>query len=67
MSRTPFGVQFWLSWVGLTELPFIYEKTGDTSRAVEYYEKFLSLWGETDSMIKEMDAAEKRLAELKED
>ncbi len=64
----------WVSYEGMVpwiqahfQLAQALEKTGDASRAVEYYEKFLSLWGETDSTIKEMGVAEKRLADLKDD
>jgi serine/threonine protein kinase/tetratricopeptide (TPR) repeat protein len=63
----------WISYEGLVpwiqahfQLAQALEKTGDTAKAVEYYERFLSLWKDTDSTIEEMGAAVKRLAELKE-
>jgi serine/threonine protein kinase/Tfp pilus assembly protein PilF len=44
----------------------IYEQQGDTTRAIEHYEKFLDLWNDADPGIAEVDDAKKRLAGLKE-
>jgi tetratricopeptide (TPR) repeat protein len=43
----------------------IYEEQGNKSKAIEYYEKFLSLWKDADSGIAEVDDAKKRRAGLK--
>lgn len=63
----------WISYEGMVpwiqahyQLARALEKTGDSTRAVEYYEKFLFLWEETDSTIAEMALAGERLAELKD-
>ena len=42
----------------------IHEQQGDTSKAIEHYEKFLTLWKDADPGIAEVDDAKKRLAEL---
>jgi len=36
------------------------------SKAIEHYEKFLSLWKDADSSIAEVEDAKKRLAGLKD-
>ena len=43
----------------------IYELQGNTSKAIEHYEKFLSLWKDADPGIAEVEDARKRLADLK--
>jgi tetratricopeptide (TPR) repeat protein len=43
----------------------IYEQQGDTSKAIEHYEKFLDLWKDADPGIAETEDAKKRLAGLK--
>jgi tetratricopeptide (TPR) repeat protein len=42
----------------------IHEKLGDTTKAIENYEKFLDLWKYADPGIAEVDDARKRLAGL---
>jgi hypothetical protein len=44
----------------------IWEQKGDTAKAVEHYEKFLSLWKDADPGIAEVDDARARLAGLKQ-
>ena len=44
----------------------IYEEQGNTAKAIEHYEKFLSLWKDADPGIAEVEDAKKRLAGLKE-
>jgi tetratricopeptide (TPR) repeat protein len=44
----------------------IYEQQGDTSKAIEHYEKFLGLCKDADSKIAEVEDARERLAGLKE-
>jgi tetratricopeptide (TPR) repeat protein len=44
----------------------IHEQRGDTSKAIEHYQKFLDLWQNADPGIAEVGDAEKRLAELRE-
>ncbi len=46
-------------------LGLIFEKTDREDKALEHYEKFLSLWGEADPSISEIADALKRLAVLK--
>jgi tetratricopeptide (TPR) repeat protein/predicted Ser/Thr protein kinase len=43
----------------------IWEQKGDTTKAVEHYEKFLDLWKDADPGIAEVDDARERLAGLK--
>ena len=43
----------------------IHEQQGDTAKAIEHYEKFLSLWKDADPGIAEVADARKRLAGLK--
>jgi serine/threonine protein kinase/Tfp pilus assembly protein PilF len=43
----------------------IYEQQGDTTKAIERYEKFLSLWKDTDPGMAEVGDARERLARLK--
>ena len=42
----------------------IYEEQGDTSNAIEYYEKFLNLWKDADPGIAEVEDARVKLANL---
>jgi len=44
----------------------IYEQKGWKGKAIEYYEKFLSLWKDVDPSIAEVEDAKKRLAGLKQ-
>jgi serine/threonine protein kinase/regulator of sirC expression with transglutaminase-like and TPR domain len=43
----------------------IWEEQGDTTKAVEYYEKFLDLWKDADPGITEFGDAKQRLEDLK--
>jgi len=43
----------------------IYEQQGDTSKAIDHYEKFLDLWKDADPGIAAVDNARRRLAGLK--
>jgi tetratricopeptide (TPR) repeat protein len=43
----------------------IYEKQGETAKAIENYEKFLELWKDADPGIAEIEYARERLAGLK--
>jgi hypothetical protein len=43
----------------------IHEQQGDTTKAIEHYEKFLDLWKDADPGILEVEDARKRLAGLK--
>jgi tetratricopeptide (TPR) repeat protein len=43
----------------------ICEESGNTAKAIEYYEKFLDLWKDADPGIAEVEDAQKKLAELK--
>ncbi len=43
----------------------IYEQQGNTFKAIEHYEKFLTLWKDADPGIAEVEDAKKRLAGLK--
>jgi tetratricopeptide (TPR) repeat protein len=43
----------------------IYEQLGDTTKAIEHYEKFLDIWKDADLGLPEVDDARKRLAGLK--
>ncbi len=42
----------------------IYEQQGDKAKAIEHYEKFLSLWTDADPGIAEVEDARERLVEL---
>jgi len=42
----------------------LYEQKGNTSKAIENYEKFLTLWQFADPGLTEVDDAKKRLAGL---
>jgi tetratricopeptide (TPR) repeat protein len=44
----------------------IFEQQGQKAKAIEHYEKFLSLWKDADPGIAEVDDARKWLARLKE-
>jgi len=43
----------------------IHEQQGDTTKAIEHYEKFLDFWKNADPGIAEVEEARKRLAGLK--
>jgi tetratricopeptide (TPR) repeat protein len=43
----------------------IYEQQGDTTKAIEHYEKFLDLWNDADSGLPEVADARERLSALK--
>lgn len=43
----------------------IYEQQGNTAKAIEFYEKFLSLWEDADPGLPEFDETKKRLVGLK--
>ena len=42
-----------------------YETEGLKDRAIEYYEKFLDIWGDADPVIPELELARKKLTGLK--
>jgi tetratricopeptide (TPR) repeat protein len=44
----------------------IHEQLGNSTKAIEHYEKFLSLWKAADPGLPELDDAKKRLAGLRE-
>jgi serine/threonine protein kinase/predicted Zn-dependent protease len=62
MGRINFGDIYAKSFYMLGK---IYEQQGDTTKAIEHYQKFLSLWKDADPGFPEVDGAKKRLAELK--
>jgi tetratricopeptide (TPR) repeat protein len=43
----------------------IYEEQGDTAKAIEHYERFLTLWKDADPGIAEIEDAKKRLVGLR--
>jgi DNA-binding MarR family transcriptional regulator len=43
----------------------IYEEQGNSAKAIEHYEKFLSLWKDADSGLPEVGDARERLVGLK--
>jgi hypothetical protein len=43
----------------------IHKELGDTAKAIDQYQKFLSLWRDADPGIAEVDDARKRLAGLR--
>ena len=47
------------------KLGLIHENQGNKDKAIEHYEKFLSLWKDADPGLPEVDNAKMRLAELK--
>jgi cytochrome c-type biogenesis protein CcmH/NrfG len=42
----------------------IYEEQGDTAKAIEHYEKFLTLWKDADPGFAEVDDARARFSTL---
>jgi tetratricopeptide (TPR) repeat protein len=46
-------------------LAMLYEQKGWTGKAIEHYEKFLTLWKDADPGMAEVEDARKRLAGLK--
>jgi tetratricopeptide (TPR) repeat protein len=61
-GRLPFGDVYAKSFYMLGK---IYEEKGWKGKAIEHYEKFLSLWKDADPGIAEVEDAKKRLAGLK--
>jgi len=47
------------------ELGKVFEDQGNTTKSIEFYEKFLDLWKDADPGLPEVDDAKKRLAGLK--
>jgi len=47
------------------ELGKVFQDQGNTAKAIEHYEKFLSLWEDSDPGLPEVDDARKRLAGLR--
>jgi serine/threonine protein kinase/Flp pilus assembly protein TadD len=47
------------------ELGKVFQDQGNTAKAIEHYEKFLSLWKDADPGLTEVEDAKKRLAGLK--
>jgi tetratricopeptide (TPR) repeat protein len=47
------------------ELAKLYEQTGQKTKAIEHYEKFLDLWKDADSGMAELEDAKRRLEGLK--
>jgi serine/threonine protein kinase/Flp pilus assembly protein TadD len=48
------------------ELGKVFQDQGNTAKAIEHYEKFLSLWKDADPGLPEVDDAKRRLAGLRE-
>jgi len=61
-ARLYYGDIYAKSFYGLGK---INEQLGNTAKAIEHYQKFLSLWKDADLGIPEVGDAKKRLAELK--
>ncbi|MFC2161606.1 tetratricopeptide repeat protein [Acidobacteriota bacterium] len=47
------------------QLAKIHEEQGNRAEAIEYYERFLQLWKDSDPDLPEVDDAKKKLAGLK--
>jgi len=61
-GRQEYGDLYAKSFLMLGKL---HEQKGDTAKAIEHYEKFLTLWKDADPGIAEVEDARKRLAGLK--
>lgn len=48
------------------QLGKIHEEQGNTTKAIEYYDKFLTLWKDADPGLSEVDDAKERLAGLRD-
>jgi cytochrome c-type biogenesis protein CcmH/NrfG len=62
MGRADYGDIYAKSFYMLGK---IYEQQGDTAKAIDHYEKFLTLWKDADPGLPEVEDAKKRLAGLK--
>ncbi len=62
----PTGILYWSDIYAKSfyMLGKIHEQQGDTTRAIEHYEKFLSLWKDADPGLPEVEDARNRLAGL---